>query len=66
MGDHTGLKTTQAVRHSKGYMLSGGERRRMEIARSLVWMAPAKIRKAAEITVCGLHSLPDSMAGAAR
>ncbi len=28
-----GLET---VRHSKGYMLSGGERRRVEIARSLV------------------------------
>jgi lipopolysaccharide export system ATP-binding protein len=26
----------QTVRHSKGYMLSGGERRRVEIARSLV------------------------------
>ena len=31
--DQLGL---QQVRHSKGYMLSGGERRRVEIARSLV------------------------------
>ncbi len=31
--DDLGLET---VRHSKGYMLSGGERRRVEIARSLV------------------------------
>lgn len=31
--DDMGLET---VRHSKGYMLSGGERRRVEIARSLV------------------------------
>ena len=31
--DQLGLDT---VRHSKGYMLSGGERRRVEIARSLV------------------------------
>lgn len=31
--DQLGLET---VRHSKGYMLSGGERRRTEIARSLV------------------------------
>jgi lipopolysaccharide export system ATP-binding protein len=31
--DQLGLET---VRHSKGYMLSGGERRRVEIARSLV------------------------------
>ena len=31
--DDLGLET---VRHSKGYMLSGGERRRCEIARSLV------------------------------
>jgi lipopolysaccharide export system ATP-binding protein len=31
--DDMGLET---VRHSKGYMLSGGERRRCEIARSLV------------------------------
>ena len=31
--DQLGLTT---VRHSKGYMLSGGERRRVEIARSLV------------------------------
>jgi hypothetical protein len=37
----------------QSYMLSGGERQRVEIARSLVWMAPAKIRKAAEITICG-------------
>jgi len=33
MADDMGLET---VRHSKGYMLSGGERRRVEIARSLV------------------------------
>src|SRR5436190_3698345 len=31
--DQLGLET---VRHSRGYMLSGGERRRVEIARSLV------------------------------
>ena len=31
--EQLGLET---VRHSKGYMLSGGERRRVEIARSLV------------------------------
>ncbi len=31
--DQLGLET---VRHSKGYVLSGGERRRVEIARSLV------------------------------
>ncbi|MBV9611099.1 MAG: LPS export ABC transporter ATP-binding protein, partial [Acidobacteriaceae bacterium] len=31
--DDLGLET---VRHSKGYMLSGGERRRVEIARALV------------------------------
>src|SRR5579884_1414836 len=35
--EQLGLET---VRHSKGYMLSGGERRRAEIARSLVIQPP--------------------------